>query len=106
MNIRFWNTKGTSTSKSKDISKKENMASVLNRVQQENINLFHSNQVRRKNHANFNKLRRTIEDSIGLQSDPAGHVKKLSNKSFTKDVHKLLNKLKKLLKTHKNFKKL
>ena len=36
----FLNTTETSTSKSKDISKNKNAASLLNRGQQENINLF------------------------------------------------------------------
>ena len=38
------------------------------------------------------KIRRTIENSPGRQSDPAGNVIHLSNKHFTKDVYKHQNK--------------
>ena len=67
--------------------------------------LFPSNQLRRTNHANFKKLWRTVEDSVGLQSDPAGHVTNLSNKSFTKDEYNLLNKDLKFIPAQKTFDK-
>ena len=67
--------------------------------------LFPSNQLRRTNHANFKKLWRTVEDSVGLQSDPTGHVTNLSNKSFTKDEYNLLNKDLKFIPAQKTFDK-
>ena len=56
----------------KNISENGNTASALNKGQQENIDLF-TNQLRRTNHANFVKLWRTAEGTIG-QSDSAGHI--------------------------------
>ena len=44
-----------------------------------------------------------MEDSIGLQSDPKGHVINLSSKSFTKDVYNLLNKKLNFDQTQKTF---
>ena len=84
-------TTETYTGKSKEISKNENKNSALNRGQEEKLT-FHNNHLRRTNHANFIKLWRTVEDSIGYQFDPAGHTINFSNKTFTKDVYKLLNK--------------
>ena len=46
-----------------------------------------------------------MKGSIGLQSDPAGHIKNLSNKSFTKGVYKLLNKNLNFVPTQKSFNK-
>ena len=46
----------------------------------------------RKNHDNFIKLRKMLEDTIRFQSDPVGHVINLSTKRFCKDTFKLLNK--------------
>ena len=46
----------------------------------------------RTNHGNFIKLRKTLEDTIRFQSDPAGQVINLSTKRFCKDTFKLLNK--------------
>ena len=46
----------------------------------------------RKHHGNFIKLRKTLEDTIGFQSDPAGQVINLSAKRFCKYTFKLLNK--------------
>ena len=46
----------------------------------------------RTNHDNFIKSRKTIEDTIRFQSDPAGQVINLSTKRFCKDTFKLLNK--------------
>ena len=46
----------------------------------------------RTNHGNFIKLRKTLEDTIRYQSDPAGQVINLSTKRFCKDTFKLLNK--------------
>ena len=43
-------------------------------------------------HDNFIKLRKTLEDTIRLQSDPAGQVINLSSKRFCKDNFKHLNK--------------
>ena len=62
-----------------------------------------SNQLCRTNHANFDKVRRAMEDSIGLQSDPEGHVINLSSKSLTKDVYNLLNKNLNFDQTQKTF---
>ena len=56
----------------KNISENGNTASALNKGQQENIDLF-TNQLRRTNHANFVKLWRTAEGTIG-QSDSARHI--------------------------------
>ena len=42
------------------------------------------------NHDNFIKLRKTLEDTIRFQSDPAGQVINLSTKIFCKDTFKLL----------------
>ena len=53
---------------------------------------IHGDQLRWTNYADFIKLRGTVEDSIGLQSNLVAHVINLSKKSFTKDVYKLLNK--------------
>ena len=50
-------------------------------------------------------MRRTIESSTGLQSDPAGNVINLSNKYFTKDVYKILNKNLSFVPTIKKFNK-
>ena len=52
----------------------------------------HCHQLHRTNHENFVKLRRTIGNKTGLQSDPAGQVINLSKKRFTKETFKLLNK--------------
>ena len=52
----------------------------------------HRHQLHRTNHENFVKLRRTIENTTGLQSDPAGQVINLSKKRFPKETFKLLNK--------------
>lgn len=38
------------------------------------------------------KIWETIENSTGLQFDPTGNVINLSNKRFTKNVYKVLNK--------------
>ena len=46
----------------------------------------------RTNNDNFIKLRKTLEDTIRFQSDPAGQVINLSTKRFYKDTFKLLNK--------------
>ena len=46
----------------------------------------------RTNHDSFIKLRKTFEDTIRFQSDPAGQVINLSTKRFYKDTFKLLNK--------------
>ena len=62
---------------------------MTNSGQQENIDLI--NQIRRTNYGNFVKIRRTIENSTRFQSDPAGNVINLSDKYFTKDVHRLRN---------------
>ena len=70
------NTTETSTSKSKDISKNENTVSALNRGQEENISLF----------TVISFVDQTMQTlSNWTQLD-------LSNKSFTKDVYKFLNK--------------
>ena len=99
------NTRQTSTSKSKDISKKREYGLCTKQRPTRKHQPFHSNHLYKTNHANFNKLRRTIEDSIGLQSDPAGHVINLSKKNFTKDVYKLLNKKLNFVSTQKTFDK-
>ena len=46
------------------------------------------------NHENFVKLRTTIDNTTGLQSDPAGaeQVINSSKKRFAKETFKLLNK--------------
>ena len=64
-------TTENSAIKSKDISKSETTDCALNRDQHENI----------YENINFIELQRTVEDTIGLQSDPAGHAINLSNKS-------------------------
>ena len=46
----------------------------------------------RQNHDNYIKLRKTLEDTIRFQSDPAGQVINLITKKFCKDTFKLLNK--------------
>ena len=56
----------------KNISENGNTASASNKSQQENIDLF-TNQLRRTNHANFVKLWRPAEGTIG-QSDSAGYI--------------------------------
>ena len=70
------NTTETSTSKSKGISKNENTVSALNRGQEENISLF------------------TVISLVDqtMQTLPNWTQLDLSNKSFTKDVYKFLNK--------------
>ena len=89
------NTTETSSSKSKDASKKKKKKNeygvCIKQRPTKKHQPFPSNQLRRTNHANFKKLWRTVEDSVGLQSDPAGHVTNLSKKSFTKDEYNLLN---------------
>ena len=52
----------------------------------------YSNQLHRTNYDNVIKIRRTIENSTGLQSDPAGNIINLRKKKFTKDLYKILNK--------------
>ena len=47
----------------------------------------------RTNHDIFIKLRKTLEDTIRFQSDPAGQVINLSTKRFCKDTFKLLKNL-------------
>ena len=59
---------------------------ILNRGQKK-TSTFPQYSTSRRNHANFDKLPRTIGDSIGLQSDPTGHVINLSNKIFAKDTY-------------------
>ena len=51
-----------------------------------------ANKLRRRNYNNITKIRRMIEKPNGLQSDPADSVINFSNKHFTKNVYKLLNK--------------
>ena len=46
----------------------------------------------RTNHDNFIKFRKTLEDTIRFQSDPAGQVINLITKRFCRDTFKLLNK--------------
>ena len=46
----------------------------------------------RRNHANTEKLWRTVEDTTGHQFDPIGNIINLSNKTFTKETFQLLNK--------------
>ena len=53
--------------------------------------LNYSNRLCRTNYDNI-KIRRAIENSTGLLSDPAGIVINLSNKHFAEDVYKLWNK--------------
>ena len=70
------NTTETSTNKSKDISKNKNTVSALNRDQEENVSLF----------TVINLVDQTMQTlSNWTQLD-------LSNKSFTIDVYKFLNK--------------
>ena len=45
------------------------------------------------NYDNFTKIRRTTENSTGLQFDPPGNVINLNSGYFTKDVYKLLSKI-------------
>ena len=65
----------------------------------------YSNQLHRKNYDSIIKIRRTIENSTGLQSDPSDDKINLSNKHFTKDVCKLLNKNLNVVSTIKEFNK-
>ena len=46
--------------------------------------LNYSNQLGRAIYDNITKIRRTIENLTGLQSNPAGNVINLSNKNFIK----------------------
>ena len=45
----------------------------------------------RKKHENFVKLERTIENTTGLQFDPAGQIINSNKKQFTKETFKHLN---------------
>ena len=67
--------------------------------------LIQSNKLRGRNHENFIQLRRTIEDTIGLQFDPAGNIINLSTKTFNRVVFKLLNKNLNFVLTQKYFNK-
>ena len=65
----------------------------------------HCHQLHRINHGNFVKLRRTIENTTGFQSDPSGKVINLSKERFTKETFKLLNKNLNFIPTQTNFSK-
>ena len=54
---------------------------------------------------NFVKLRRTIENKTGFQSEPAGQVINLNKKRFTKEIFKQLNKNINFVPTQTNFSK-
>ena len=51
--------------------------------------LNYSNQISQTSDGNIKKIRRTIQNSTGLQSDPAGNVINSSAKNFKNDVWKL-----------------
>lgn len=57
------------------------------------------------NNANFITLWIAIEDSVEFQCHPAGHGINLYNKSFTKDVYRLLNENLNFVSTQKTFHK-
>ena len=66
-----------------------------------------SNHLRQINYDNIIEIRRTIENSTGIQCDPASNIINLSNKNLTKDGYKLLNKnFNSVLTIKKVFKKL
>ena len=65
----------------------------------------HRHQFHRTNYENFVKLRRTIENTTGLQSYTAGQLINLSKKQFTKETFKLLNKNLNFVPTKTNFNK-
>ena len=52
----------------------------------------YSNKIRRENYDKVIKIQRMIENSAGFQFDPTSDIVKLSNKHFTKDIHKLQSK--------------
>ena len=60
----------------------------------------------RQNHDNYIKLRKTLEDTIRFQSDPAGQVINLITKKFCKDTFKLLNKNLNFVPTRKTINKI
>ena len=65
----------------------------------------HHHHLHRAKHENFVKLRRTIENTTGLQSDLAGQVINSSEKWFTKETFKLLKKNLNFVPTQTNFNK-
>ena len=67
------------------------MACNNNGGQRLNIEII-SNKLHRANHENIKKFCRTLENTIGYQSDPVGHVINLSKKTSTAGAFQLLNK--------------
>lgn len=67
------------------------MASVNHGVQQENIKII-SHQPHGTKNKHCIKLQKILENTFGLQSDPAGKVINLNNKYLTKETFKLLKK--------------
>ena len=59
---------------------------MTNRGQQENTDLITVINFVKQVMATLKKIRRTIENSTGLQSDPAGNVINSSTKNFNKDL--------------------
>ena len=90
------NTTEASTSKSKNISKNQSTATILNDSQQENINLF----------IVINFVEQAMQTLTNYAEQLATQwTSNLSNKSFTKDVYKLLNKNLNSVPTQKTFDK-
>ena len=62
------------------------MASNNNGGQRLNIEII-NNKLHRANHENIKKLWRTLENTIGYQSDPVGHVINLRVKRHLQQGH-------------------
>ena len=67
--------------------------------------LTQSNKLCGRNYENFIQLQSKIQDTNGLQFDPAGNVINLISKTFNRDVFKLSNKNLNFVLMQKYFKK-